>query len=178
MADEPTAMTPIVGASTQVNAQFWLNAANAAVRRECGWHVAPLITETLTMDGSGGRTLLLPSKRIKRVVTAMSDGVDVTDRVHVSQRAGMVEIEGYWSRRLGGVSITLEHGYDIDEVPDVAALILNLAKRAGSGQSPIASQSVNGASVSYLTAGGAPLSVPLLQIEKDMLRPYVLNWGT
>lgn len=176
MAD-PTATSPIVGATSQVNAQFWLNAAHASVRNECGWHVAPLITETLAMDGSGGTTLLLPSKRIKQVVAATSDGVDVTDRVHVSQRAGMVEIEGCWSRRLGGISITLEHGYAPEEVPDVAALILNLAKRAGSGQSLIASQSVNGASVSYLTAGGAPLSVPLLQIEKDMLSKYRLNWG-
>lgn len=41
----------------------------------------------------------------------------------------------------------------------------------------ISSQSVNGASVSYLTYGGTTLGVQLLQIEKDMLEPYRLNWG-
>lgn len=166
----------IVDGTTQVDPEFFLNAANRAIRAYCGWHVAPIITETLTLDGNGDRTLLLPSLRIREIITATSDGVDVTDRVRVSKRAGMIEIGGCWSRKLGGIEIELEHGYELDEVPDVAVLILNIAKRASS-QRFVASQAVNGASVSYLTAGGAPLSVPLLQIEKDALEPYKLNWG-
>lgn len=171
------AIPNIVDGTTQVDPQFFLNAANRAIRAYCGWHVAPVIPETLTLDGSGGKTLLLPSLRVVELTSVLSDGVDVTSSVQVSKRAGMIEIDGAWSRRLGGIEVTLEHGYELDEVPDVATLILNVAKRAGSGQSLIASQSANGASVSYLTAGGAPLSVPLLQIEKDALSPYKLTWG-
>lgn len=167
----------LVDAQTQVNPQFWLNAANQSVRRFCGWHVAPVITETLVLDGSGGRTLLLPSQRVRSLTSVHCDGVDVTNMVQYSTTSGMLEIDGTWSHRLGGIKVKLEHGYSTEELPDVAALILNIAKRAGSGQSLIASQSVNGSSVSYLTAGGAPLSVPLLQIEKDMLEPYRLTWG-
>lgn len=167
----------IVEAGTQVDPKFFLNAANRAIRAYCGWHVAPVIPETLTLDGSGGKTLLLPTLRIIDLEHVLSDGVDVTERVSVSKRAGMIEIDGAWSKRLGGIEVKLRHGFSADEVPDVATLILNVAKRAGSGQSLIASQSVNGASVSYLTAGGAPLSVPLLQIEKDALGPYRLTWG-
>ena len=167
----------IVEATTQVDPAFFLNAANRAIRAYCGWHVAPVISETLTLDGSGGDTLLLPSLRVRELERVTSDGVDVTELVRASARAGMLEIDGSWSRKLSGIEVTLQHGFDADEVPDIATLILNVAKRAGSGQSLIASQSVNGASVSYLTAGGAPLSVPLLQIEKDALDPYRLTWG-
>lgn len=171
------AIPNIVDGTTTVDPAFFLNAANRAIRAYCGWHVAPVIPEILTLDGSGGKTLLLPSLRIVEIESVLSDGVDVTERVQVSKRAGMLEIDGVWSKRLGGIEVTLDHGYSLDEVPDVATLILNVAKRAGSGQSLIASQSANGASVSYLTAGGAPLSVPLLQIEKDALSPYKLTWG-
>lgn len=161
----------------QVEPKFFLDAANRAIRAYCGWHVAPVIPETLTLDGSGGKTLLLQSLRVIELERVTSDGVDVTERVQVSERAGMLEIDGEWSNRLGGIKVELRHGFTAEEVPDIATLILNVAKRAGSGQSLIASQSVNGASVSYLTAGGAPLSVPLLQIEKDALEPYRLTWG-
>ena len=40
----------------------------------------------------------------------------------------------------------------------------------------VASQSVNGASVSFLAASGAPLSVPLLALEKETLAPYRVGW--
>lgn len=164
---------PIVTPSTAISEQFWLNAAHGAVRRECGWHVAPVLEETLTLDGSGGPALLLPSMRVVELFEVTNAGalVDV-DLIDTSQ-AGILELQrGTWTRRRGRVVITLRHGYRLDEVPEVAALIATLTRRAASAPGIVASQSVNGASVSYLTAGGAPLSISLLQIEKDLLAPY------
>ena len=37
-----------------------IQAAEGAVRRYCGWHIAPVATETLVLDGTGTR-LALPS---------------------------------------------------------------------------------------------------------------------
>lgn len=176
MAENETQDKSIVTATTQVNPAFWLNAAHGSVRGYCRWHVAPVITETLVLDGHGGKNLLIPSQRVKEIASVLNDGVDVTDQVKYSRTAGVLTLPRGWSRDVGAIEITLTHGYAVEEVPEIAALILNVAKRAGSGQSLIASQSVNGASVSYLTAGGAPLSVPLLQIEKDALAPYRLTW--
>lgn len=169
--------TSIVTASTTVDAGFWLAAAHGSVRGYCRWHVAPVITETLVLDGHGGKNLLIPSQRVEAITEVLNDGVDVTDQVKFSRRSGVLSLGRGWSHELAGIEVTLRHGYPSEDVPELAALILNVAKRAGSGQSLIASQSVNGASVSYLTAGGAPLSVPLLQIEKDALSQYRLNWG-
>ena len=57
----------IVDVSADLGPQWWVRAAQGAVRRYCGWHVAPSITETLRLDGYGGRVLTLPSKHITAI---------------------------------------------------------------------------------------------------------------
>ena len=171
---------PIVSAATQVDPQFWLNAAQAAVRRECGWHVAPIITEDLVLDGTGRRDLLVPSLRVRDITSVTNDGDDVTDEVRFSRRAGVLTLARGWSCEVGSIEITMSHGYSVDEVPDVAALIVTLTQRAAAAarNGPVASQAIGSANVKYLIGkDGGGLSVPLLQSEKDTLAPYRLTWG-
>lgn len=174
------AITPIVSGQTQVDPAFWLNAANAAVRRECGWHVAPVITETLTLDGRGGPTLLLPSQRVVAVTSAKNDGEDVTSRVRFSRSAGILTLASGWSTDVGSIEITLIHGFPVEDVPDVAALIVTLTKRAAAaGAGNIAQQAIGPASARYSAdRDGAPLNIRLLQSEKDSLAPFKLTWGS
>lgn len=171
------AIPGIVTAQTQVNPQFFLNAATRAIRAHCGWHVAPIITETLELDGSGGTTLLLPSQRVRSLVKVTNNGNDVTDEVRYSRRAGILTLASGWSTEVGSISVELEHGYEVDEVPDVAALIVSLTKRASDG-GLVAQQSIGGASVRYTTGrDGGVHSLPLLDSEKSTLAPYALHWG-
>lgn len=166
----------IVAAGAALTPQWWIQSAQASIRRFCGWHVAPSVTEELRLDSYGGRVLHLPSKHVTAIGSITVDGVDVLDRCDWST-AGTVQLRsGCWPDRPGAVVVNLTHGWEADDVPEVAAMILAIGKRART-QTGVASQSVNGASVSYLTAGGAPLSVPLLGIEKEALAPYRLNWG-
>lgn len=164
MADLPNILDPGIR-----DAAFWANAANQAVRTYCGWHVAPVITETLRLDGSGTRKLLLPSNRVVDVTACTNDGVDVLAELDWSEK-GIVEISGCWTRRLGGITITLQHGHD--HASDVAGVIAGIAARAGSGAAGVAQQSVGPASVRYTGD-----SVPLLAAEKQALDPYRLQWS-
>jgi len=172
------AIEPIVKAETQVNPAFWLNAANGAIRDHCGWHVAPIITETLVLDGSGGTRLLLPSQRIRNITSALNDGRDVTADVKFSRRSGVITLASGWSCDVGAVEITLQHGFNIEEVPAVAALIVKLTKRAAAS-SNVVQQSIGPAAqkVAVGRDGGA-VSLPLLESEKAILAPYALNWGS
>lgn len=168
---------PIVENATVINADFWLRAAHGAVRRFCGWHVAPLVEETITLDGPGGRDLLVPSQRVVELQSVLNDGVDVTDMVDTS-RSGILRLtEGCWTDRLGRVSVIMWHGYDPGDVPELASLIVSIAKRGPSAGGAVAAQSVNGSSVSYATHGGAPISIPLTLPEKQALEPYRIEWG-
>lgn len=157
--------------------QWWTKAAQAAVRRYCGWHVAPSISETVTVDAYGGKALLVPSKHITELKSVKIGETDVTDRVYFSKAGTLLIRGGWWPDLPGSVTVEMQHGYELEEVPDVAALILAIGKRAKSDPGVIASQSVNGATVAYQTAGGAPLGVALLDIEKAALETHRLNWG-
>ncbi|MBF4628898.1 hypothetical protein [Curtobacterium flaccumfaciens] len=164
-----TKIEPIVQLG-QRDAQFWLDAAQGAVRRYCGWHVAPVITETIRLDGTGQRTLLVPSGRLIAVTAATSDGRDVLSQVTVSGR-GMLELRdgGLWSSALGGIIITIEHGYPVEEVPDVSGVIATAASRGGGPGGQIAAQGIGPASVRY--TGN---DIQLLQTELAALEPYRL----
>jgi hypothetical protein len=171
------AIDPIVGANQALDRAFWMNAANQAVRSECGWHVAPVITETLVLDGSGTRNLLLPSGRVTQIIKVTNAGEDVTSRVKHS-RAGMISFGGYWSSDFGDVEVELTHGYAIDEVADVAGVIAALIGRAMSAPAGITSQTIGPASVRHaIGKDGANLSIPLLLSEKETLAPYKLQLG-
>lgn len=168
---------PIVGPTTVINADFWLKAAHGAVRRFCGWHVAPLIEETLILDGSGGRDVLLPSLRVVELLAVTNDGVNVTAGVDTS-RAGILRLTtGTWTDRLGRVSVTLRHGYDLDEVPEVAAVIAGVAKRGPNAGRVEASESANGSSRGAALDRGAPVSIPLLLPEREALSTYRIESG-
>lgn len=158
-----------------VDAQLWLHAAEAAIRRYCGWHIAPSLTTTLTLDGDGTRLLRLPTLHLTELTELTLDGHDALAEATWSQR-GMVELTGrrHFPDQLGSIRITMTHGWDPTEVPDVIALILTIARR-GASQPAVASQAVNGASVSYFSIGGAPLSIPLLRTEKEALAPYTIR---
>ena len=166
----------IVDGNPQIDTQWWMKAAQASIRRYCGWHVTPDIDETLKVDAYGGSILTLPSKHVNSITSILVDGRELVDQIDWSV-AGTIQLRtGCWLDRPGSVTVTLNHGYPRDEVPESAELLRTLAKRART-QPGVASQSVNGASVSYLTYGGTTLGVQLLQIEQAMLDPYRLNWG-
>lgn len=167
----------IIHARTPVDSTWWMQAAQGAVRRFCGWHVAPIVTETLRVDAYGGRILELPSKRVTAISSISVDGKDLAGQFDWSE-AGTVKLRsGCWPDAPGSVRVVLTHGWESEDVPEVAALILTVARRAATSPGARTARAVNGASESFATAGGAPLSVPLLEIEKATLAPYRLNWG-
>lgn len=160
-------------------------AAQAAIRAYCGWHVAPVITETLYISvRHRSPKLFIPTGHvcdialIEQLTATGGEWEPVTG--YGWDTEGTLELATggqVWKPGLRNVRVTLEHGYEPDEVPDVLAIADAIARRAATSLHGIASQSVNGASVSYAQAGGAPLAVPLLNIEKDALARYCITSG-
>jgi hypothetical protein len=165
----------IIAATDTIDQTWWMRAAQAAVRHYCGWHISPSVTEMLAVDAYGGRTLTLPSKHVTAIASILVNGNDLVSDVAWSDAGTVVLTSGVWPDLPGSVKVTLTHGWDADEVPDIAAIILAVAKRARTNPGAIASQSVNGASVSFATSSGVPLGVPLMQAEMDALSPYRLG---
>lgn len=110
-----------------VAAQPLLDAASEAVRDYCGWHIAPVVTETVTVDGSGAAIQGLPTLMLLNLVSISNDGTDL-DVADVEWSANGTMRYCWWTAKLRGVVAEIEHGYE--ETPAVVvALICEMVLR-------------------------------------------------
>lgn len=154
----------------------YLKAAEAAVRSYCGWHIAPLVTESFVLDGTGSRTLFVPSLRVTDVTAAENDG-DVLDVTTLEWSAdGFLRAPGVWTRKLRGVKLTLTHGFDA--VPEVAEVVRSVADRAKSSPGGVVREQAGSVSLQYsATAPGVSGGVVLMAHERAQLDPYRIVRG-
>ncbi|WP_427777183.1 hypothetical protein ACE15Y_03500 [Bifidobacterium bifidum] len=149
------------------DAKFRLKAAQAAIRRECGWHVMPNTALSGVINTRGGSVIRLPARHVTSIES-------LTDR-HGNKLAyaydpetGLVEsLSGGFPIGIAAIRYEIHAGYN--EAPDVQQVLISAAKRAG--MSPIGlitSQSTNGSSASFDV-------VSLMQEERDKLKPYKLG---
>lgn len=122
MVDVPLAESP-----TGVDAEAWA-AACAAVRDYCEWHVAPSVTEEVTMDGSGASVQILPTLRLTALISITNDGTAVTDPEWSSH--GIVR--GCWTCKFRGVVANMTHGY-ADCPADVLTVVSEMVATSGRG---------------------------------------------
>lgn len=140
-------------------------AAEALVTAYCGWHIAPPRTETITLDGPGTRTLLLPSLHVTEISSVISDGTTLDPDCYDWSESGIVELRGGWfSRRLRGVSVALKHGYETMPA-DLAAVVSQID---GTGFGP---QAVQVGQVRVQTADGVQAAGSILDRYKLPPRP-------
>lgn len=153
--------------SFEDDAAFRLRAAQAAIRRECGWHVMPNTELSGVINSRGGTVIRLPARHVTSIESLTDrDGNELA--YAYDPETGLVEsMSGGFPAGIAAIRYEIHAGYN--EVPDVQQVLISAAKRAG--MSPIGlvtSQSANGSSASYD-------AVSLMQDEKDKLKPYKLG---
>lgn len=150
------------------DAAFWLRAAQAAIRRECGWHVTPNTELAGVLNSRGGLILQLPARHITSIDTLTDRNGTPLTYVH-DPETGLVEsTNGPFPTGIAAIHYRIHAGYQPDECPDLQGVLINVAKRAATASAGvITSQSVNGSSVSY--------NVTLMADELAKLNPYKLG---
>lgn len=149
--------------------QTRLDQVTAAVRAYCGWHVAPSVSEPVTVLGDGGSVLVLPSLHVTAVSSVVDGDGDPVEGW--SWHAEGVLTGRTWTRDTKYV-VTLTHGHD--EAPDVAGVIAELVGARisyPSGQAPSA-VSLGSARVSFVGAGGAPIRAFASEAQMAVLDRY------
>ncbi|MBV7412296.1 hypothetical protein KRX56_06085 [Dermabacteraceae bacterium TAE3-ERU27] len=149
-------------------------AAAAAIRAYCGWHVAPVLTETLTLDGNGTDTILLPSRQVCDIHTVTVNGQALSADCYEWSAAGMLRrIGGVWPERFRCLEVTLRHGFE--DAVEVAGIVEAYAARVRMDTSgAVSSQRAGTQYVSFGSGGGG---LGLMAKEREILAPYRLNWG-
>lgn len=153
------------------------HAAEDLVRRYCGWHIAPLIEETITPRSAEGGVLYLPTMRLVELLGVAIDGVPLPpEQVAEVQwdETGMLERPGGWPSRPRAVTVQVRHGFDFDEVGDVAALIRNTAERSAIVTHGLQRVQVGNRSTTFDSDSGR---LHLTAAQREALAPYVLGRG-
>lgn len=147
-----------------------LASASAAVRRFCGWHVAPATDATLVVDGSGGRDLMLPTLSLNSVASVLEAGVPVDPMWFEWTASGWLrKPAGRWTGQLRGVVAEVNHGFA--DAADVVELACRIAARSAVTPAGVVREQALTQSVQYATAGG----VALMADEKADLSLYRLH---
>ena len=109
--------------------QRQLDAALAAARRYCGWHVTPVIETEVTLDSTGARILVLPTLKLTELGSVFEDGEELnlsdlnwSARGLVQKRSGM-----WWTQMFGAITVDFAHGYA--DAPDFESVILSAIER-------------------------------------------------
>lgn len=126
-----------------------IRAAAQAVRDACGWHIAPVITETIEVETDGHRIAVLPSLRVVEVKSVTTlDGVAVTGW-RLDRTAGVIKS----GRALPEViNVTFTHGYEKCP-PSLFPVIAHWAQQTQTGV--VSRESIGARSVDY--GGSAPI---------------------
>ena len=102
-------------------------AASEQIRRLCGWHIAPSVTETIVVDSAGGDRLWLPSRHVTEVTSVR----DVTGETPVDiafRWSASGVLSGRFPAGFRAVEVTLTHGHE--ECPeDLLPAIVDRTRR-------------------------------------------------
>ena len=151
-----------------------LDGASAGIRRYVGWHIGPVLEETLVGDGPGGSLLSLPTGRLLSVVS-VDNGGSVVDPASVDlSKHGMLELQGgWWSSRLGAVSVRVQHGYDLADLEDVKQIVKQVTAAALSSPMGATREQAGTVSISWATtAPGVSGGLSLLARDLEVLAPF------
>lgn len=161
-------------------AETVLAAALAEVRRWCGWHVTPERDDDLVIDGPGSQVLRLPTLRLVALTEVTEDGTAVDVAGLEWSRLGLVRKTSgrFWTPRMGGVAVTITHGFD--DAEDFESAVLSVADRrfqAAFGKGGLSaigpfqfSDDRSGAS-----AFGGSAAAPFNAVELSILEQYRLE---
>lgn len=119
-----------------------LRRALAAARRFCEWPVTPPTARVVTLDGPGGRILLLPTLKVATLTSVVEDGVSLNlADLEPPSAAGPVRLRKKshrrWSCKYASIVVTMTDGYPEIEAEDFRGAVLdacdNYARQVGTG---------------------------------------------
>jgi hypothetical protein len=188
-ADDLAAFTKGSIPSDDTRAASALDGASTAIRRYCGWHIAPPVTQSdVRIDSAGGRILSLETKfltALPQIIESNPAG-DLTlleDVDYIWSELGEVERlwtqsvwgrpSGEWPNRYRSLTPTMTHGHDLADVADLQQVVLaavarGLASPQGATREGAGAMSVQWTHVAPNVAGG----VILMQHELQTLASY------
>ena len=173
---ELSAYTKGLISPTDERSQPLLDGATEAIKRYCGWNIAPAESLTVTLDG-GGTTLYLPSLKVNSLTSITIAGeAQPLDAFEWSRRTGNVRrTQGYCFPEVwGSIVVVFNSGYAT--VPeDVKEVVLQVASVALSSPTGATREQAGQVSMAWATtAPGVSGGLSLLDRDLAVINSYRL----
>ena len=155
-----------------------LDGASRALRRRCGWHIGPEEEEELVTDGSGGELLQLRTLHLVDVLEVTEHGRDAVpgDLIEWSETGTLRSPHGHWTHRFRGVTAKVKHGYPLEDLADLTAIVLQVTANALSSPMGATREQSAALAVSWgTTAPGVSGGLSLLQRDLDIVDAYKIG---
>lgn len=174
MAIDPIISKPDYDAALAGTSDLYMLGAENAIRRYCEWHVFPVTTEEIIVDGSGRSVLRLKTLRLLDITAFSEDGVALDPALLEWSQAGYLERRhGSFTRRLRGIRATIKHGFS--DAPELQALVITIAERAKASPAGVVQEAAGAVNIRFSTFGsGAAGGVALMAHEYALLDRYKL----
>ena len=151
--------------------------ASAAIRRYCGWHITPVIDETVTLDGPGGSLLSLKTLHMTALtsVTASGIAVDLASGVEWSELGNLRRMDGgWWTDRYRSIEVTFTHGFE--NAADVKQIVQQVIANAISSPLGATREQAGQVSISWsMTAPNVSGGITLMERDLAVLDAYKLS---
>lgn len=125
-----------------------VSAAAGQVRDDCGWHIAPVVSETVTLDTGRGTVAILPSLQVVSVSTVRTEDGAIIEGWRVRPNGVLRRASG-WPEV---IVVDFTHGYEVCP-PGLLSVVAERARQIRGGG--VKSESLSGRSVSLETAPGS-----------------------
>jgi len=152
--------------------QLALDAALAAVRSFCGWHIVPSVTETVNVWSPDGRSVFVQTLNLTSITSVVQDAVTIASSAYTFESYGVITMAqgGYFST-LTRVAVNFTHGYAT--LPTNAKdVVLSVANRSISDSRGMVARPGSQAGIFVETYGPR-----LTDDDKFKLRDLVISTG-
>ena len=151
-----------------------LGAASSRFRGAVRHYVSLVADDTVTLDGNGKESLLLPAAPVTAVASVELDGEALAEGTDYEWSADgfLRRVGGCWPDRLRCVDVVWSHGYE--PIPeDVSEVVADQARAQYAVRPGLTSMTVGGQSVAF----GAQASIGVTSQWTTAVEKYQLNRG-
>lgn len=161
---------------TDVRLESTLASVSSAVRNVCHWHISPCLACWCETHAQGV-AFALPVMGVESVNSVEVGGEEVDESTYEWREDGMVRRvpPESWPRSWRSISVNFKAGYDLDAVPDLAAIVSQIAANNLAAAPGVRREQAGGVSIDYNSNGsGGSGGVSLLDRDLVLLAPYRL----
>ncbi|MBQ9004078.1 MAG: hypothetical protein IJ087_19720 [Eggerthellaceae bacterium] len=164
----------MTGRPTDTATESALDAASAAIRNLCGWHVAPNIECHAELTAEG-RMVRVPARLLTAVHLVEDSGTLLTEGEFEAHSNGLLRRTCFksWAKGWQAVKVDYHAGFELAACPDLLDIVMRIADGVSSIPMGVASETAGNVSISY-SATASAVAAQQAQAYAPALRQYAL----